>query len=187
MKVTRGNSRVSSRTFYLLSETIPACPLLKRIGLPFCTYCYYCYLLLVTNCLAIKLPVTDNFSAWEITLLKTTCHFLLLLVGFDTLTYRKDYDWSPILVGHHVTLKPMEGIMQEIELRIRYYNLVSIGLPSSRIPVSLSCLVMNVKELVISVSVRKCLWAIHLLLNHLMFGALIIWDLLLPLMGIHIF
>ena len=28
----------------------------------------------------------------EITLLKTTCHFLLLLVGFDTLTYRKYHD-----------------------------------------------------------------------------------------------
>ena len=26
----------------------------------------------------------------DITLLKTTCHFLLLLVGFDTLTYRKE-------------------------------------------------------------------------------------------------
>ena len=28
----------------------------------------------------------------EKTLLKTAYHFLLLLVGFDTLTYRKDYD-----------------------------------------------------------------------------------------------
>ena len=36
----------------------------------------------------------------ENTLLKTARHFLLLLVGFDTLTYRKDYDRSPILVGH---------------------------------------------------------------------------------------
>ena len=36
----------------------------------------------------------------ENTLLKTAYHFLLLLVGFDTLTYRKDYDRSPILVGH---------------------------------------------------------------------------------------
>ena len=34
-------------------------------------------------------------------MLKTTCHFLLLLVGFGTLTHRKDYDRSPILVGHH--------------------------------------------------------------------------------------
>ena len=36
----------------------------------------------------------------KFTLLKTTCNFLLLLVGFDILSYWKDYDWSPILVGH---------------------------------------------------------------------------------------
>ena len=36
----------------------------------------------------------------ENTLLKTACHFLVLLVGFDTLTYRKNYNRSPILVGH---------------------------------------------------------------------------------------
>ena len=36
----------------------------------------------------------------ENTLLETGYHFLLYLVGFDTLTYRKDYDRSPILVGH---------------------------------------------------------------------------------------
>ena len=36
----------------------------------------------------------------ENTLLKTACHFLLLLVGIDTLTYRKDYNRFPILVGH---------------------------------------------------------------------------------------
>ena len=64
---------------------------------------YFCYLLPITNYLITKLPVTDNFSACkEITLLKTAYHFLLLLVGFDTLIYRKDYDRSPILVGHHV-------------------------------------------------------------------------------------
>ena len=38
----------------------------------------------------------------ENTLLKTACHFLLLLVGFDTLTYRKDYNRTPTLVGHHM-------------------------------------------------------------------------------------
>jgi hypothetical protein len=34
-------------------------------------------------------------------LIKTTCQHLLLLVGFDTLIYRKYYDTPPILVGHH--------------------------------------------------------------------------------------
>jgi hypothetical protein len=57
----------------------------------------------------------------------------------------------------NVTPKLMEGIMREIELLTRYYNLVFIGLLSSRMPVSLFYLVMNVNELVISVSVKKCL------------------------------
>ena len=58
--------------------------LLARYKLP----CYQTTLLLTISVLA------DN------TLLKTTYHFLLLLVGFNPLTYRKDYDRSPILVGH---------------------------------------------------------------------------------------
>ena len=46
----------------------------------------------------------------ENTLLKTSYHFLLLLVGFDTLTYPKDYDRSPILVGHQDSfLAPLTG------------------------------------------------------------------------------
>ena len=57
----------------------------------------------------------------------------------------------------NVTLKPTEGIMREIELHTRYYNLVFIGLLFSRMLVSLFYLVMNVEELVILVDVRKCL------------------------------
>ena len=56
-----------------------------------------------------------------------------------------------------VTPKLMEDTMLEIELHIRYCNLVFIGLLSSRMPVSLFYLVMNVKELVILVDVKKCL------------------------------
>jgi hypothetical protein len=40
-------------------------------------------------------------SIYSETLIKTTCQHLLLLVGFDTLIYRKYYDTPPILVGHH--------------------------------------------------------------------------------------
>ena len=53
--------------------------------------------------------------------------------------------------------KLTEDTMREIVLHIRYYNLVFIGLLFSRMLVSLSCLVMNVKELVILVGVTKCL------------------------------
>ena len=45
---------------------------------------YFHYLFLLTIYLITKLSVTA--------LLKTAYDFLLLLVGFDTLTYRKDYD-----------------------------------------------------------------------------------------------
>ena len=46
----------------------------------------------------------------------------------------------------NVTLKLMEGIMLEIELLTRYCSLDFIGLLSSRMLVSLSHLVMNVRE-----------------------------------------
>ena len=48
---------------------------------------YFCYLLPVTNYLITQLSITDNSVLVEITLLKTACHFLMHLVGFDTLTY----------------------------------------------------------------------------------------------------
>ena len=46
----------------------------------------------------------------------------------------------------NVTPKLMKDIMREIELLTRYCNLDFIGLLSSRMLVSLSYLVMNVKE-----------------------------------------
>ena len=52
-----------------------------------------------------KLP----FSTCCYSFLKITCHYLLLIVGFDTLTYRKGYDRSPTLVGHQPPLVPLES------------------------------------------------------------------------------
>ena len=49
--------------------------------------CYQTILLLIISALA------------DISLLKTTCHFLLLLVGFDTLTYRKELKLIPYTFG----------------------------------------------------------------------------------------
>ena len=82
----------------------------KRTGPPCCTLftfiaCYSLQFILSQNYL---LPIISVLA--ENTLLKTTYHFLLLLVGFDTLTYRKDYDKSPILVGHQDSfLAPLPG------------------------------------------------------------------------------
>ena len=77
---------------------------LKRIGLSCCNFvtitvtCSLPIILLSNYSLLIILVLAEN------TLLKTTCHFLMLLVGFDTLTYRKDYDISPTLVGRQSSL-----------------------------------------------------------------------------------
>jgi hypothetical protein len=48
-------------------------------------------------------PENPFASICSETLIKTTSQHLLLLVGFDTLIYRKYYDTPPILVGHHST------------------------------------------------------------------------------------
>ena len=82
----------------------------KRIGPPCCTLftlftCYSLLFILSQNYLS---PTVSVLA--EKTLLKTAYHFLLLLVGFDTLTYRKDYDRSPTLVGHQDSfLAPLPG------------------------------------------------------------------------------
>ena len=66
-----------------------------------------------------------------------------------------EHEQEQILVS--VTLRHTEDTMLETEPHIRYYNLLFIGLPFLRMQVSLSSVVINVKELVILVDVRKCL------------------------------
>jgi len=66
-----------------LAELFLTLPLLSRYKLP----CYQTTLLLTISALA------------DITILKTTCHFLLLLIGFDTLTYRKELQLIPYTCG----------------------------------------------------------------------------------------
>ena len=83
---------------------------IKRIGPPFCT------LFTFVTCCSLQFILSQNYLLplisvlAENTLLEIAYHFLLLLVGFDTLTYRKDYDRSPILVGHQDSfLAPFPG------------------------------------------------------------------------------
>ena len=82
----------------------------KRIRLPCCT------LFTFVTCCSLQFILSQNYLLplisvlAENTLLKTAYHFLLLLVGFDTLTYRKDYDRSPTLVAHQDSfLAPLPG------------------------------------------------------------------------------
>ena len=56
-----------------------------------------------------------------------------------------------------VTPRLMEDTTLEIELHTRYCNPVYVGPLSLKMPLGLSYLVINVKELVILVDVKKCL------------------------------
>ena len=122
IKVTNANHMSVMKTSLTIIPMCPrerfshirTCPGLsfatKRIGPPCCTLftsiaCYPLQIFLSQNYL---LPTISVLA--EKTLLKTAYHFLLLLVGVDTLTYRKDYDWSPTLVGHQDSfLAPLPG------------------------------------------------------------------------------
>ena len=90
---------VSSGAPSSLLEFVHAYPLLHK-GLGHLAALYLLMLLVAHYKLSYHKTICHLVLA-ENTLLKTAYHFLLLLVGFDTLTYRKDYDRSPILVGHH--------------------------------------------------------------------------------------
>jgi hypothetical protein len=72
----------------------------ERIG-PLATIVITVFYLLVLYLFALsKTPENPFASIYSESLIKTTCQHLLLLVGFDTLIYRKYYDTPPILVGH---------------------------------------------------------------------------------------
>ena len=76
----------------------------KRIGPPCCTLFTFVTCCLLQIILSQNYPLPLILVLVENILLETAYHFLLLLVGFDTLTFRKDYNRSPILVGHQCAI-----------------------------------------------------------------------------------
>jgi hypothetical protein len=75
---------------------------LERIG-PLAAITTIVFYLLVLYLLALpNTPENPFANIYSEYLIKTACQHLLLLIGFDTLIYRKYYDTPPILVGHQV-------------------------------------------------------------------------------------
>jgi hypothetical protein len=73
---------------------------LERIG-PLAAIIITIFYLLALYLLALPNTSENLFaSIYSESLIKTTRQHLLLLVGFDTLIYRKYYDTPPILVGY---------------------------------------------------------------------------------------
>jgi hypothetical protein len=94
----------------IISYTTDLSFALERIG-PLGAITIIVFYLLVLYLLALPSTPENLFaSIYSESLIKTTCQHLLLLVGFDTLIYRKYYDTPPILVGHQgYFLAPLPG------------------------------------------------------------------------------
>ena len=73
---------------------------LESIGPLAATITTVFYLLVFYLSAISKTPKNLSASIYSEFLIKTVCQHLLLLIGFDTLIYRKYYDTPPILVGH---------------------------------------------------------------------------------------
>jgi hypothetical protein len=87
---------------FIISYTTGLSFALERIG-PLAAIITIVFYLLILYLLALpNTPETPFASIYSESLIKTTCQHLLLLVGFDTLIYRKYYDTPPILVGHQL-------------------------------------------------------------------------------------
>jgi hypothetical protein len=116
----------------------------ERIG-PLATIIITTFYLLALYLFALPNTPENLFaSIYSETLIKSTCQHLLLLVGFDTLIYRKYYDIPPILVGHQcydsgaMTLVPQRAapLSTHIHTVINDY-LIWISNPSKIVEVDL--------------------------------------------------
>ena len=113
MSVMKTSLRIFPCVLGSVFPIIRVCPglsfAIKRIGPPCCT------LFTFVTCCSLQSILSQNYLLplisvlAENTFLKTAYRFLLLLVGFDTLTYRKDYDRSPTLVGHQYLVDEKAG------------------------------------------------------------------------------
>ena len=73
----------------------------QRIG-PLAAIIIAAFYLLALYLFALPITSENPFaSVYSEIFIETACQHLLLLVGFDTLIYRKYCDTPPILVGHH--------------------------------------------------------------------------------------
>ena len=84
----------------IISTTTGLSFAVERIGPLAATIITAFYLLVLYLSVISKTPKNLSVSIYSESFIKTACQHLLLLVGFDTLIYRKYYDTPPILVGY---------------------------------------------------------------------------------------
>ena len=95
----------------IISNTTGLSFAVERIG-PLAAIIITVFYLLVLYLFAISNTPENLFaSVYSESSIKTTHQYLLLLIGFDTLIYRKYCDTPPILVGHQdYFMAPLPGV-----------------------------------------------------------------------------
>jgi hypothetical protein len=92
---------------------------IERIG-PLAAIIIIVFYLLILYLFALpNTPENPFASIYSESLIKIACQHLLLLIGFDTLIYRKYYDTPPILVGHHGSYQHVQVYQEHTDTRTR--------------------------------------------------------------------
>jgi hypothetical protein len=94
----------------IISNTTGLSFALERIGPLIVIFITVFYLLVLYLSVLSNTPENPFASIYSDSVIKTACQHLLLLVGFDTLIYRKYYDTPHILMGNQdYFLAPLPG------------------------------------------------------------------------------
>jgi hypothetical protein len=92
---------------------------IERIG-PLAAIIIIVFYLLILYLFALpNTPENPFASIYSESLIKIDCQHLLLLIGFDTLIYRKYYDTPPIIVGHHRSYQHVQVYQEHTDTRTR--------------------------------------------------------------------
>ena len=117
-------SHVSSEHFSLYKSLSRPVLCYKKDWATLLHFIYFCYLLPITNYLIIKLYVTNNFSACREHLTENRLSFPSAPRWVRHSYLSKDYDWSPILVGHQESfLAALPGSEVLLARKTYYYML----------------------------------------------------------------
>jgi hypothetical protein len=113
----------SQERLVIISYTTGLSFALERIGPLAAIIIIVFYLLVLYLSALLNTPENPFASIYSESLIKTACQHLLLLIGFDTLIYRKYYDTPPYTCGSSMLLSGT------VELRFMFRLLFTIISP----------------------------------------------------------
>jgi hypothetical protein len=119
---------------FIISNTTGLSFALKRIGPLAAIIITVFYLLVLYLSTLSNTPENPFASIYSDSLIKTACQHLLLLVGFDTLIYRKYYDKPPTLVDHQDPVATSLDVVDEGDVNLSSLEPLQPTQPPKMIP-----------------------------------------------------